>query len=553
MDPTAELDAMGAIANELDDLGNLFEFGDIDLNNIPGPSQYDDPLQQQHGTHPNTPFQDIGETSFLPDSATHDFGSHDQFQNIGQQQYLGQYDKHVPASNPYTPDSLYHPAVQQPYNPYSQKYRYHPQQGFPPSHHVPPTPNSYEMHGETGQFMQRHAQLDQQQRAIAEQQYHLRNDNATAFTPMVSPAGTPQYSILPEFTTPGAYFSPLTSPMLHGETQDQPHAHAQFYRQQRGYLTNPSTAPNSNTNSPMDPNIDIEMLDGITLPESAGPKPRKSKRKVATPRSTGASGRVKQSPAQNAQKRKSASLASVVPHSAAEQFASRAVASQPSSAGLQLPPQLSSSDAESISPDTLNESAMGPPPRPSAKNPSPAIVGQQQHPNSHGLGPAATPKSLLTARSPQQPMNGVHNSSDGSNHHSTDQLALEELSLPAAATTRRSRRSTLAQINTQVIPPATSDNTPRLSARKTPKFGPLSTPGSAISDSAVASPTVAGSPMTASTPSAVLNDKQDAKGTRTSKKGSTSANSSKLVSPALVPKVSPGIKPLLPEGSKYNA
>jgi hypothetical protein len=30
------------------------------------------------------------------------------------------------------------------------------------------------------------------------------------------------------------------------------------------------------------------------------------------------------------------------------------------------------------------------------------------------------------------------------------------------------------------------------------------------------------------------------------------ANGSKLVSPALVPKISPSIKPLLPEGSKYT-
>lgn len=61
--------------------------------------------------------------------------------------------------------------------------------------------------------------------------------------------------------------------------------------------------------------------------------------------------------------------------------------------------------------------------------------------------------------------------------------------------------------------------------------------------------------MTASTPAGLLKDKKDNKGGRaTSKKrGSVSTTNSAMVSPALRPKVSPSIKPLLPEGTSLNS
>ena len=79
--------------NELDDLDNLFEFGDIDLNNIADvdSGQYGEQMQQphaQHGTHPNTPFHDLGDPSLAPGSTMTDFAGQEQLgmmQGIEQQ------------------------------------------------------------------------------------------------------------------------------------------------------------------------------------------------------------------------------------------------------------------------------------------------------------------------------------------------------------------------------------------------------------------------------------------------------------------------------------
>jgi hypothetical protein len=546
MDDSTDLDEMTQMANDLDDLGNLFEFGDIDLNNIHDAGDFGGEMQQQHGTHPNTPFLDMSEPPSMAGTAAHDFGRREQFamsqhvEQSRQHHYLRQQEKHAPSSNPYSMEPIYQASVQQAMYQPQQSYQLHPQHIFPPNQHVPPTPNSFEMHGEAARFMQQQSQMDPQQRAIMEQRYGIRKDDAIAFTPMVSPAGTPQYHMLPEFTTPGAYFSPLTSPMLHAQNQQHPHM---LQQQQQGYMTNPSTAPSSNTNSPIDPLLDVDMLgDDMVLPDSAGPQPRKSRRKVATPRSVAAGTRGQQKTAQKAQKRKSTSPN--VPLSAGDGSNQRSIASQPPSAGLQMPAQFDSSGG-SISPEPLSESVMGPPPRPGSRSvhQSPNIIGQ---PGGGAVGPAATPKSLLTMRSPRNPINGQNTSSQSS----VDPANLDDLSLPEAATTQSSRRPSLTQINTQIPLPGDDENTPRLSARKTPKLGPMSTPSSARL-SAVESPAV-GSPMSATTPSAILNKKDSKNGRGNKKRGSMSANGSKLVSPALVPKISPSIKPLLPEGSKFT-
>lgn len=551
MNASSNLDTMAEM-NELDDLGDLFEFGDIDLNTIPDSVQYGDQIQSQHGTHPNTPFQDMTEPPPMPGTAAHDFGGHAQYglaQGMERQPYVRPHDARAPTSVPFTTEALYQPSIQPSYNSYSQGFHFQAQPGFPSHHHVPPTPNSYEMHGETGNFMQQqqqqHQSMDPQQRAILEQRYNVRKDDAIAFTPMVSPAGTPQFNVLPEYTTPGAYFSPLTSPMLHGQSQQ--HAQLQPPPQQRAYLTHPNTAPSSNTNSPTDIGLDIDMLDGVSLPDSTGPKPRKSKRRAAPPRTATGSNSVKQSPAQSAQKRKSA------PPPADAPFEDVALTSQSASAGLQIPPQFDSSEAESISPEPLSESVMGPPPRPgSSLAQSPALLAQHQQTNgSVVMGAAATPKSLLTMRGGQQQFQGQQTPTQSSNRGSSDSLGLDDLSLPEAARSQSRQKPSLSQINTHPVLPTADENTPRLSARKTPKLGPLSTPSSARPGSAVGSPSLAGSPMTVGTPSAVFKDKKDARGGRNSKKrGSVSGSVTKLVSPALVPKISPSIKPLLPEGSK---
>ncbi|KAK3096397.1 hypothetical protein LTR53_019263, partial [Teratosphaeriaceae sp. CCFEE 6253] len=127
---------------------------------------------------------------------------------------------------------------------------------------------------------------------------------------------------------------------------------------------------------------------------------------------------------------------------------------------------------------------------------------------------------------------------------------LDDLRLPEAAA-QKSSRPAPKRIDTQMVPESTSaEQTPRMSARKTPKLGPLSTPSSARPGSALASPSALPSPMSASTPGNLLKDKsQDGKAGRTNKKrGSMSGSTSNMASPALRPRISPSIKPLLPEG-----
>jgi len=548
-----QLDPMAQMTNDLDNLGDFLDFGEIDLD-IPDldTTQYGDHVQQpQQVSHSDTPFNDLNQAQTPQGISALDFGGAGQFelsQNL--EQHQSQYNRHVQASHPLTTGPGYQPAMQQNLQYPTQQFQYHPQAGFLPHHHVPPTPNSLEMHGEAGHFMHQHQlhQIDPKQQALLEQHYRARKDDTMAFTPMVSPTGTPLYNMQPEFTAPGAYFSPLTSPMLHGQNGHN----ASQSQHLQGYYTNPSTAPSSNATSPIDLSGDVSMMgDGLQLPESAAALPRRSRRKAVTPRNVAANARMRQSPVQKAQKRKSGTLSQVISSRddllKEAQLGSR---SQPNSAGLQIPaPFNTSSEDGSISPEPLSESIMGPPPRPaSSLTPSPAIAAQRQKTKANAAGSAATPKSILSSTARQQPTNG----SAQSDHSSDEPGALEELQLPEAATTRVSRRPSLAQIDTQMETVESPEQTPRFSARKTPKLGPLSTPLSTRLPSVLDSPSVA-SPMGASTPGNLLKDKRsDFKGSKGNKKrGSASASGSAMASPAIRPRISPSIKPLLPEGSKF--
>jgi len=541
---------MAQMTNDLDDLSNIFNIDNFDLDSIPNlDGDFGEQLQHsQPGTHPGTPFDEsMGGLGAPPGTVAQDFG-HNGFTmptSMGGQQHFMPLDAQAPVSMPYVSEPMYQPAMSQHYHQQQQQpFRYQPQYGFSGGH-VPPTPNSFDMHGESGRFLQQ--QIDIQQRALMEQQKQLQqNGQLHQFTPLASPNGTPQYHVQPEFTVPGAYFSPLTSPALHAQNAGQ--MQPQFQRQhQQGYYTNPSTAPSSAAPSPIDPNGDIEMGgDSMTLPEPATQPKRPSRKKAATPRSLAMS-KVKQSPIQKAQKRKSVALSNITTPKDAETMildAQRSGRIVPASAGLRIPPAMESSGTDSVSPEPLTESLMGPPPKPGSTTQSPAICAQQG--GATPSGKAATPKSLLSTKSLPQTASSA-SSTNGENG------ALDDLVLPAAANNEAPRRPpSLAQINTDLAPTSSAEQTPRVSARKTPKLGPSSTPASARPTSASASPATAFSPMTASTPAALLKDKrQDAKGARSNKKrGSVSTNASVMVSPALRPKISPSIKPLLPEGSK---
>lgn len=532
------MDNMASMTTGLDDISNIFNIDDFNLDSLPDidSNGFGEHIPQSHpGTHPTTPFdENMGQLGAPPGTATQDFGGQNDFgipsSMAGQQHFSGQ-----PIANnmPFGADPMYQHQMQQQYPQQQQSnFQFNHQQQFPPSHQVPPTPNSLEIHGEAGHFMQQ--QMDAQQRAMLEQQYQMRKEQQVQFTPMASPSSTP-YHMHQDFTVPGDFFSPLTSPALHA--QNQPQSRQQFTAHQQGYYTNPSTAASSAAPSPIDANGDVEMGgDGVALPESASQPKKPARRKPATPR-TFAMKKVKQSPIQKPQKRKSVALA----HKDADavvQDAQRSGHIAPKSAGLQMPPPFESSENDSVSPEALNDLPMGPPPRPGSVSQSPAIAPQNQNVS----GPAATPKSLLSMKGAQD-MNAP--ASTGISGQ-MGQASLEDLELPEAAENPGSTATHSQVLNSQ-------EPTPRLMpSRKTPKLGPLSTPSSGKPTSASNSPAHALSPMTVSTPAGLLKDKKDNKGGRaTSKKrGSVSTTNSAMVSPALRPKVSPSIKPLLPEGSK---
>ena len=120
---------------------------------------------------------------------------------------------------------------------------------------------------------------------------------------------------------------------------------------------------------------------------------------------------------------------------------------------------------------------------------------------------------------------------------------LDDLALPEAAASVLGQ-SSLASIDKALVD---EEKTPRVSARKTPNFGPLSIPTgtarSTPSASAVTSPTN-GITSPASTRKIELKIKSS------KKRGSISGSA--LVSPALRPKLSPSVRPLVPEGASLS-
>ncbi|KAH0342228.1 hypothetical protein KCU83_g9352, partial [Aureobasidium melanogenum] len=481
------------------DIGDIGDIGNIDVSDFPS---LDGPDGRVLG--PNGPLHDFGTESFeLPTQLD--------VQNFNQNQQWAQHQ---------VPQNMYRaPNV------------------------VPPTPNSYELQGNARHYMAQH--MEQGAGPFYDQHRRLAKEDNMAFTPLVSPAVTPRDSTfqpIPEYTIPGAYFSPLTSPALHAQQQ-----------QSRGYApshyTNPTTADNSAAASPLDLNMDVDSLKDAT--DSA---PRRSRRKPQAPHSAGPAARVRQSPIVKGQRRRSAHLSTIIPprevanvlmeaQNQAQNHDSRTPSVEC------LPSYLEESSTESISPEALPDSVMGPPPLPSSAYHSPALQPQNHSApasttiHSHpGPTPAcpATPASLMSIRKSQQ-QNGANRSAGphpGSGQFSVqsqDQMnMLEDLALPPSAA-EPARPTSLSRIDTTF----STENTPRLAPaiKGTPRLAP--------SNSTTTSPMIGATQSPALGPSG---NKLEQKRSQTAKKRGSVSTASALVSPAIRPKISPSIKPLLPEG-----
>ncbi|KAK0633533.1 helix-loop-helix DNA-binding domain-containing protein [Immersiella caudata] len=395
---------------------------------------------------------------------------------------------------------------------------------------VPPTPQSLEIPAGTGRYYSQPGSSERQHNTPIDYRYQRSKDQQDmAFTPLVSPAVTPletQFSIDTQFTVPGAYFSPLTSPALHAQNDNlgvYDHRHS-----------------NVTVSSPVDIDLDSTLA---TLPNPAlGDPAKKSRKTTAKPRSKPS---VKQSPISKPMRRKTAAtptmnaqvLTELVENAEKDQDArqnssSQAMTSNSSTTGA------TDSENGSVSPQALNDLPpieMPPPPipKPRSARPSPFIGPQLVGPsNPHqprpGAPSPATPASLMKLASPNNRTSTVRVGSQ----EPVDAEHIESFELPESANFSRSN---------------TTSTTPQVAAQSTQDvktLGLLPLP----------SPIFTNPPMTSSANQSPQLLPGSGSGTRktpllmarcSKKRGSIS---SVQVSPALRPKISPNIKPLLPGG-----
>lgn len=365
------------------------------------------------------------------------------------------------------------------------------------------------------------------------------------FTPLVSPAVTPldahfQY---PEFAVPGEYFSPLTSPALEAQNNaSQPSTYGALPR-----------SDTSDTTSPIDMNIDLSA----PLSASGSSSLRKSKRRnpsiSKTPNRT-----VRQSPSMKPQSRKKHLSGTVIPPKEvsgiiqnAQQKPKRPTSKSlsPGTATLGLPYSQDSSETGSISPEPSSENLMPPPatPRSTSSSRSPYLLAQQPGPfpisTTAADGEVATPASLMKI---------CKTNGQGCTHQEQQHTCsiaqpgqvnragqvMEEIALPEPA--KAGTKPVLTPLDTSN---AHHRRTATASSQKGYLHGPLTSPPAAAT-SLFSSPQIpsATSPMSASS-----HKRADSRGGgRETKKRNTSVQ----VSPAIRPKVSPNIKPLLPDSGK---
>ncbi|KAF2141961.1 uncharacterized protein K452DRAFT_249689 [Aplosporella prunicola CBS 121167] len=502
---------------------NLLDFDHID---------FDLPIDfSGHSSAPNdhqlSALADSLSSQHLPSSGVVQPQQHDDLSN----------DRHQQSNNDFF-DFTFQPPYEQANH---QQPNFHLPQDHPMHSHgaVPPTPNSVEMHGGAARYMHH---MDPQSRAILEQRFQPRKEDMASFTPLVSPAVTPHephFQFPPEYTVPGAYFSPLTSPALKAQNQNH-----------RGsFISHPHTADTSITTSPID--LDMDMLEEAAIPQEHQPKARK--KTTTTPRLSASSGRVRQSPIVKAQHKRKSTLSSTLQakevNALLEESQKLGPRSTHSSMSLNVSRSRDASEGESISPEPLSESLMGPPPRPGSVTTSPSILAQGSRPGSvsSSEGPGvcpATPASLMGIQPLPKtaPQPGSQSGTPSFVPQNGTQPVLDDLTLPEAATDEPVRPS-MSRLDTAF---QDDQSTPRMHARKTPKLGPLSTPSGPLSSSAMNSPAIS---AVASPVSGAVNAKKPQSGRGKQKRGSVSST---MVSPALRPRISPSIKPLLPQGASMS-
>lgn len=348
-----------------------------------------------------------------------------------------------------------------------------------------------------------------------------------AFTPLVSPAVTPldpHFNIENAFTVPGAYFSPLTSPALHAQNDSG-----------SGY--DHSTHSN---NSP----VEMDLETGPQAPVASNLELSKKARKNNAAKSRKNTG-VRSSPISKPQRKKAGPSPAIVSHVLSEVDETNA---------NMLPLPAASTDGSedaSVSPENLTD--MPPPPVPTwrasksphiaAQNssvpettPTPTPTSQQVTPipvaSDSSLPPPATPASLMRLPSSKSKRSSPSQTEQTATDH------IESLELPESVSTKQ-----FTPVDTSVgqrESPRIEPTSARSTGSKPLPSPSLRRPGTS---SATASPQImpgSSGPTAKRTP------------TIAPRMGRKRSSGSVQVSPALLPRISPSLKPLLPQGGSSD-
>ncbi|KAI1845679.1 hypothetical protein JX265_005369 [Neoarthrinium moseri] len=379
---------------------------------------------------------------------------------------------------------------------------------------VPPTPQSLEIQA-ANQYYTQGDQTPVHSHGMFDRYQRLKEQQDMAFTPLVSPAVTPldaHFPVETQFTVPGAYFSPLTSPALHA--QNEPH-HGFDHLQ----------GSTNTTNSPQEMELEPSGPPATTIDVSK--KVRKGNVSKARKPS------VRQSPLVKPQRRKTAST----PVMNAQILSELAEKPEQSTARPTTASATSTDESEnaSVSPEALSDMPPPPLPQPRSARQSPFMQPQNSanapiHPLPASLNGAspATPASLFRI-SPKS------KSADTSNPGQLASEHIENFELPESASFPKPQ---LPQLDTRT----NSNSPPEIETAKVSALQPLPSPVFPKPSQSTSSDSPQLLPKSATaTPNPRKTPLLAPRGSK--KRGSVS---SVHVSPALRPKISPSIKPLLP-------
>lgn len=345
-----------------------------------------------------------------------------------------------------------------------------------------------------------------------------------AFTPLVSPAVTP---LDPHFqmeagvfNIPGAYFSPLTSPALHAQSD-------------QGLLYDRRSSLSAH-NSPAEMEVETNTANAQPPAVDLSKKARKTNASRAK-----AKANVRQSPISKPQRKKAGPTPKMASQALTEmqEVTEDGLDQMLPSTALTGPTSSEESENASVSPENLSE--MPPPPIPQKQSSKSPFIQPQPQPQPQPAIPAhiqgkpspATPASLM-----KLPASSANNSTSSNPQDLGPSDHIESFELPESV-----------NFNTRPQPPRIDTATPTQSpsdpgSAKAASFQPLPSPIFAkptAAASASASPNLGPG---SSGPSARKTPQLPARGSK-SKRGSVS---SVHVSPALRPRISPSIMPLLP-------